>query len=240
MLVFNNQQRTGYEEIVSYAPHFYPQIKEMDAIYRFAGWTCDLMATDLEKLVAMQFIKYMDDELLARYESFIGIDRDYSKTLEERKTISLAKSNSSGKISKSKIQSIVNSFVECDCRVSLDDSDIVVDMMFRDNPAKYMNYIREILQKEIPAHMKILYRGVLDISIIFEWKNHVSIPNIKMSYGTQIIEHFSNVIKSKINFSTKNDIEISLITKKNAYYLDGTILLDGSRKLNAYVKQEDL
>lgn len=51
MIVFHNQQKTGYEEIVSYGPRFYPQIKEMDAIYRFAGWTVDQMAADLENLI---------------------------------------------------------------------------------------------------------------------------------------------------------------------------------------------
>ena len=34
MIVFNNQQRSGYEEIASYSPRFYRGIKEMDAIFR--------------------------------------------------------------------------------------------------------------------------------------------------------------------------------------------------------------
>ena len=41
MEVFNNRQRSGYEEISSYSPKFYRQIKEMDAVYRFAGMNAD-------------------------------------------------------------------------------------------------------------------------------------------------------------------------------------------------------
>ena len=38
MEVFNNQQRSGYEEIVSYGPKWWAEFREMDANYRFAGW----------------------------------------------------------------------------------------------------------------------------------------------------------------------------------------------------------
>ena len=46
MLVYNNQQRSGYEEIASYSPRYYRRIKEMDAVFRLAGWIIDLMAQD--------------------------------------------------------------------------------------------------------------------------------------------------------------------------------------------------
>ena len=80
MLVFNNQQRSGYEEIASYSPRYYRSIKEMDAVFRLAGWLIDLMAQDMEDMVAFQFLKYMDDEALTRYEVFLGIAKDPNKT----------------------------------------------------------------------------------------------------------------------------------------------------------------
>ena len=42
MLVFNNQQRSGYEEIASYSPRYYRSIKEMDAVFRLAGWIIEI------------------------------------------------------------------------------------------------------------------------------------------------------------------------------------------------------
>ena len=68
MLVFNNQQRSGYEEIASYSPRYYRSIKEMDMVFRLAGWIIDLMAQDMEDMVAFQFFI---DRL---WETFCGQD----------------------------------------------------------------------------------------------------------------------------------------------------------------------
>ena len=49
--VFYNQQRSGYEELLSYGPLFYRDLLEMDTNYRFAGKTLDVGAEGLEKLM---------------------------------------------------------------------------------------------------------------------------------------------------------------------------------------------
>ena len=41
---------SGYEEIASYSPRYYRRIKEMDAVFRLAGWIIDLMAQDMEDM----------------------------------------------------------------------------------------------------------------------------------------------------------------------------------------------
>ena len=86
MIVFNNQQRSGYEEIASYSPRYYINIKEMDAVFRLAGWSVDLMAQDMEDMVAFQFLKYMDEEALTRYEAFLG-ERIQTKRRKSEKLI---------------------------------------------------------------------------------------------------------------------------------------------------------
>ena len=48
----------------------------MDAVFQLAGWLIDLMAQDMENMVAFQFLKYMDDETLTRYEAFLGMATD--------------------------------------------------------------------------------------------------------------------------------------------------------------------
>ena len=45
--VFYNQQRSGYEELLSYGPLFYRDLLEMDTNYRFAGKTLDVGAESL-------------------------------------------------------------------------------------------------------------------------------------------------------------------------------------------------
>lgn len=43
MDIFCNGQN-GYEEIANYGPRWWTEYREMDANYRFAGWTLNLMA----------------------------------------------------------------------------------------------------------------------------------------------------------------------------------------------------
>ena len=43
--------RSGYEEVKSYGPSWWPEYREMNAVYKYAGWTLDLMAHFLEKLI---------------------------------------------------------------------------------------------------------------------------------------------------------------------------------------------
>lgn len=155
MLVFNNQQRSGYEEIASYSPCYYRNIKEMDAVFRLAGWITDLMARDMENMVAFQFLKYMDDESLTRYEAFLGIAVDVSKTIDERKEYISAVLIGSGKISADKIAALVNQFSGCAC----EDIVLVGDMLHirivvhEDMSLKVRDDIHNLIRQKIPTHI---------------------------------------------------------------------------------------
>lgn len=157
MLVFNNQQRSGYEEIASYSPRYYRRIKEMDAIFRLAGWLTDLIAGDMEDMVAFQFLKYMDDEALTRYEAFLGVVKDPCKTLEARKSYINALLIGSGKLSAGKIIALMDQFSGCGCDgVVLEGSilhvSIVVDEGF---DSGVRNEIHDLIRRKIPAHISM-------------------------------------------------------------------------------------
>ena len=84
--VFYNQQRSGYEELLSYGPLFYRDLLEMDTNYRFAGKTLDVGAEGLEKLMQDQFIDTADEETISRWEKcsiFFLIHRQISNTEEK-------------------------------------------------------------------------------------------------------------------------------------------------------------
>lgn len=88
MEVFNNQQRSGYEEIVSYGPKWWTEFREMDANYRFAGWTLDLMAYWLERVVNNQFPANADERTITTiFEPALGIepeaDRNTGRTAKD-------------------------------------------------------------------------------------------------------------------------------------------------------------
>lgn len=159
MLVFNNQQRSGYEEIASYSPWFYRSIKEMDAVFRMAGFTLDHMAADLERTVSNQFVEHMEEEPFSRYEAFLGVKKDINKTLDERKAYINALLIGSGKFSADKIIAIVNQFVDCECSVQLSGAELYINIAFKNDPDKYIVDIRKFIEKWLPGHLT--YRLVL-------------------------------------------------------------------------------
>ncbi len=157
MLVFNNQQRSGYEEIVSYSPRYYRSIREMDSVFRLAGWLIDHMVEDMENMAAFQFLKYMDDESLTRYEAFLKITKDPNKTLSERKAYISALLIGSGKISANKISALVNQFPGCVCdNVALADSVLCVSIVIdRELDQRLRNNIYDLIAEKIPAHISM-------------------------------------------------------------------------------------
>lgn len=162
MLVFNNQQRSGYEEITSYSPSYYRNIKEMDAVFRLAGWLIDLMAQDMENMVAFQFLKYMDDETLTRYEAFLGMATDTSKTLDERKDYVSAVLIGSGKVSADKLSALVNQFSGCVCEyiVLVEDMLHIRIVAYEDRSLKLRDEIHNLIRQKVPSH--------IDMSVIFD------------------------------------------------------------------------
>lgn len=265
MLVFNNQQRCGYEEIISYGPRFYRSIKEMDAVFRLAGFTLDLMAEDLEGTVSNQFVEYMDEEVFSRYEAFLGVKKDINKTLEERKAYVNALLIGSDKLSKDKIIFIVNQFVDCTCNVLLNGSELFINMTFRDNPMKYMNDIRSLIRGKVPSHIEIIYHGKDGIGIVVVLENAISVERIRHKadfhlYSNGVIAYLdgSALLDGKLSLGytlslfpvrDKHMVEIqtgdkfgidSIHIQKDFHCLDGSIVLDGSVKLDAEEWKEEI
>lgn len=258
MLVFNNQQQNGYEEIASYSPRYYRSIKEMDAVFRLAGWIIDLMAQDMEDMVAFQFLKYMDDEVLTRYEVFLGIMKDANKTLEERKAFINALLIGSGKLSADKIIAIIKQFVDCECSIELSGVELYINMIFKDNPSTYMGDIRNLIKRKVPAHLEIIYRGSEGLDIVVKLINIVTVKRMhhRMDfylYRNCGITYLNGAASLDGNFLLRNRLELfpvkdrhrveiiqkeyvdaeRILVKKNLNYLDGGIILNGSTTLNA-------
>lgn len=155
MIVFNNQQRSGYEEIASYSPFYYRNIREMDAIFHLEGWLVDLMAKDMENMIAYQFLKNMDEESLTRYEIFLGVARNMVRTLNERKSYIYAMLIGAGKLSACKIERMVNQFPGCVCDyIVLVESTLHVSIVIIDElNIDIRDIIHELIKRKIPAHI---------------------------------------------------------------------------------------
>ncbi len=179
--VFYNREHSGKEELDSYLPKYWRDIREMEANNTFAGYTLDRMAADMEKTVKDRFFDSCSEAMLARYEAFLHITPAQETSSEDRRSIVKMKWNSGGKMTGRRIRAIVKECCGADCEVFFGASQMVIDMTFRDDPAGYMAMIREaITNSTIPAHIEIIFKGNVDLSIIFLWDGEIDIPRINL------------------------------------------------------------
>jgi len=264
MQVFNNQQRSGYEEISSYSPNYYRHIREMDAVFRFAGWLTDMMAADMEGVVSGQFLPYMNKEALERYEAFLGIGSGEEKTVEERKAYIMALLIGTGKLSSDKIKEIVNQFTECECDVVLRDSALYINMVFNGDPAKYMGALRDILRKKVPAHIGVVFHGRDGLEIVVELVNDAEVERVrcnmtlylysngKVTYldggaylnGSLLLDSMFDLYPVRqrhvLEVQHTENFEEGLTVKRNYHLFDGSLTLDGNTVLNAEAWKEEI
>lgn len=164
MEMFNNQERSGYEEIVSYGPKFYTNIKEMDAIYRFAGWTLDIMAADLEKLINTQFVENMSGEQILNLEKFLDIKQTQDLSLEERKQNLITIIYSNKKTNERNLKSDLERIIGKDAQVTIKMDDVlIVEVESIDKSDYTYRQINDYLTSNLPAHLSfsVIYNKLI-------------------------------------------------------------------------------
>lgn len=205
--VFYNREHSGKEELDSYLPKYWRDIREMEANNTFAGYTLDRMAADMERTVQDRFFDSCSEIMLTRYETFLHITPAEGTSIEDRRSVVKMKWNGGGKMTGTRIKAIVKECCGADCEVTFGSSQLVVDMTFRDNPAGYMAMIREaITSSTIPAHIEIVFKGNVDLSIIFVWNSGIEVPRMDLH------------MKFSMNYASA--------------YFDGSICWDGTSRFN--------
>lgn len=163
MEVFNNRQRSGYEEISSYSPKFYRQIKEMDAVYRFAGWTADCMADSLEALISTQFVMNMPAGQLTFYEQLFGIPAE-GMTLDARRRQVFAYMFGNGKVSGSSIAAFVEILCGDGTEAAVSMGSILEVRILSENAGDAAHQqLMAYLGRVLPAHLSyaVIYEGYM-------------------------------------------------------------------------------
>ena len=147
--VFYNREHPGKEELDSYLPKYWRDIREMEANNTFAGYTLDRMASDMERTVKDRFFNSCSEAMLARYEAFLHITPAQGTSIE-------MKWNGGGKMTGRRIKAIVKECCGADCEVTFGSSHLVIDIPFRENITDYVSMIREAINNyTIPAHITI-------------------------------------------------------------------------------------
>lgn len=201
--IFNNQQRSGYEELFSYGPRFYKDIKEMDAIYRLAGATLDIGAKKLEVLMNDQFIEHADEETISRYEKWLHIEGNESKSLEDRRKKVKLVWNGGEKLSGKLIKSLVKSYTGCDEEPSVRMTTYlkVIARVKEDNQV-YLSDLYEQLYKMLPAHIRMEFSLAITSQMVFQTKvSHYLYHFTKAGENPKIATHGA-YLNGEINAET--------------------------------------
>lgn len=166
MSVFNNDYRSGYEEIKSYYPILYADVKEMDANLRFAGKLADMQASGLERLIINQFVATMEEHMITRLEAFLSLTVNTSRPLEERRKMVAASLIGYGKISGSRIKEIVSTFTKDHVDVNF-TTFITIKITRKNSSVLYMTDLESVLNKRLPAHLakKIIIELYVPVSV---------------------------------------------------------------------------
>lgn len=169
MEVFNNQQRSGYEEIASYGPKWWTEFREMDANYRFAGWTLDLMAYWMERVVNNQFPANADERTITTvFEPALGIEPEPDETLEERRKTVAAYWSGTRKLSKTVIQSIIKAYTGCESELWWNGIKLQIRIFCDEDEQFSQRKLHNIISRRYPAHLSFAIRDVICIFVLEE------------------------------------------------------------------------
>lgn len=204
--LFNNEQRSGYEELMSYYPIFYRDVREMDAILHICGHMLDGMASAMEAIVLNRFIDTMDEEATARMEAFLYLTGNRGRPLGERKRLIHALLVGHGKMSASKIKEVVEVFTGLPAEVDFIKEYIAIRVPLAGHYQFYLADIKSTLGKRMPAHLAFYFSFLIGKIVTKECFKLRRILN-----------------RTAIYWFGDGDF----------WMLNGIIFLDGSRLLNA-------
>lgn len=165
MEIFYNTVDPNYDQIVEMGPKWWTEYREMDANYRYAGWTLDLMAYFLEKLVQNEFPTTCDEETLKLFERILRIEYDTEMTVEERRRVVSAFWSGNGKMSKTTIEGIVSSYTGQNADIRWEGESLVIDFDNTDTAMVSMSMLQKILRRRMPGHIDYRVRCVATVHI---------------------------------------------------------------------------
>lgn len=164
LYVIESAERVIYLE--NYVPEFISGADEFKKIYETENVELDKLYALIEKTVSDMFIISASNEVITRFENFLGIKGQ--GTLEQRKYYIISLLGKGNKLSESVIKGIANAITGSDCIVKfftadeLDNPDpgqglIRVQVLSPDNNKDYRyDDIARALKPLIPAHLKLL------------------------------------------------------------------------------------
>ncbi len=189
MKLYDNTLGSNYDELLTYYPAYYREVREMEGLLRAFGAELDGIRTGNIRAVDNCFIMSADRKSIALYESFLGITYDGTRTLDERRSMVASFFVGNGHIGQRQIKELVSAFVTGDVTVSLIGGTIHVVIRQSKDTGFVLGDCLYVLGKRIPAHLGLV-AVYIPPTFIFKNKNCVRLDGfgVEASFRTYISE----------------------------------------------------
>ncbi len=261
---FNNFLQTGYEEMKGWTPSYYQEIKEADANLRFAGNLVDLMAQSIEDWCQNMFIDTMDEEALARMETFYYMEENASRPINDRKRLLKAAQLGSGKIDRDRIGRMVENYIGLYPTFDFSTHKFKIGVKAADDFTLVPNDLMNFIRKNIPAHISFVLLFGTQVEINWHDQEQIKIPAMKIFFSIPMWDdHYildgswpldgSVILNQRSGYLLRPGIitpfsieeaaeevgQVGVIYHSHEYtLLDGSKTLNGGFYLNSYYRKE--
>ena len=163
MNFFNHHYENNYDELITYYPRFYREVREMVVILKAHGDVADNLEAGIERIYNNCFIDEADEQTIEKLEAFLDVGLNKQRTLEERRRLVKSYFVGFGKVSASMLKEMIQSYTNAGVDIYFEPFDeernnmLHIDFERGSEDTIYMDDILELLAKKIPAH--IAYRA---------------------------------------------------------------------------------
>jgi len=174
-MIFNDYYDCTYDELVTYYPTFYNEVKEMQAVLKAEGNLIDDVKSGIETVFGNCFIDSADEKTIAKLETFLHIHMHGERSLDDRRRLVKSYFVGSGKLSASLLSDIIGTYTGAASKCRFEPCDIegnnalYIDTERGAETNFYASDIMELIRAKLPAHIPF------EFDVVYE--NEVQISN---------------------------------------------------------------
>lgn len=188
MKLYNKYFKCNYDELITYYPLFYREVREMNEILKAQGRIADKLENSIEQIFSDCFIDTADRNVISCYERIIGIVPDNSKSIEERRSLVKSHIVGTGKISASLIIEMISTYTGASAKCNFNNSCLFISV-YRGSKS-FINFvdISALLSVKLPAHIMFVLSLKYEKSIVLSYKKRIfatDFPNCGLHFCGQ-------------------------------------------------------
>lgn len=200
MEIFKTSPESHYEQIVAMGPRWLTEFAEMDANYKYAAWTLDLMEHFLNRLINNQFPTYCDLDTLTVLERLMDIPYYGTPSEEERRRTVSTYWSATGKLNKSMIVTLTREYTgnSRDVDVEWNGTTLVIDFNNTDTVNVEYAVLYRLIKRLIPAHIPFMIRCVCSVAVglypgIKRWKHYFDMTGTIPGVNTGLVLRYPEI-----------------------------------------------